>query len=337
MNPVFVTVLVFVGVAGLIGVSSWLHPISPFLSSPSLPTLHTTFFVSPEVVKWHEVAPPTISSVYAPLSSLMRSVSSSFSGLIDVRTTSSVASPASLISEEALTTYYAALMNVFRRHSFTNEEFIGMKKNDEGRFMFFEELAEAAVAGGDFAPFRGSFAAWEGLDRRVITDLRVLPVPASLSSFHVSLVSWYVYHADTARAFGDPSLVLEDGKVLLQTYAAKAKTDAPKFSALQGTRSFSFISRAQAQSLIVFGGKVLNLTEACVSGLSYLVGPPVGGALFVYTATLAVNPYMYHLFTPGVWVIGRSLPVPGICTRIGFDTHPSGIATVLFWGSSLMP
>lgn len=336
MNPVFVTVLIFVGVAGVIGVSSWLHPISSPFSSQSSFRTYTFPRVSDAPVQWHRTLPSSslsAPSLITPTPSFIRGVSS-FS---DVRATSSVVSSAPPISEDALTTYYTALMNVFRRHSFTNEEFIGMKKNDEGRFMFFEELAEAAVAGGDFAPFRGSFAAWEGLDRRVITDLRTLAVPASLTSFHASLVSWYMYHTDTARAFGDPSLVFEDGKTLLQVYATKAKTDAPKFSALEAKRSFSFIPRAQAQSLIVFGGKVLNLTEACVSGLSYLVGPPVGGALFVYTATLAINPYMYHLFTPGVWVIGRSLPTPGVCTNIGIDAHPSGIATVLFWGSSLTP
>lgn len=272
---------------------------------------------------------------------------------IKMPTVSAIPDSSLNIKKSVKTSNYAnGIVDVWSKTSFKAEDFNQMKKDKNGRPFSVEELAKQAEVMGVSSIEKRSFEAWSDLDQQVVEELKKVPINSSLSSTQKDLISWYKYHSDFAKKMADQSLSKEEIKKLNNDYSVKTKHYLPilqkKIAAVLDGEidKFAlqdyFINTAKAiGGAPAFGGLVVSYNEICLTGFSFTVFGVQGGWMWIYYATMAIvtpatGARANYVIYPSVHIKGKSVPVPGVCTRILVDAHPSGMATVILYGSSLI-
>lgn len=242
--------------------------------------------------------------------------------------------------------YIGALIKIWESASFSEENFNQIKKDKNGRILSVEELALKAETIGISEEYKRSFRAWRELDDKVIEKLKTEPIDKKYSDAHKSMLRWYKYHAEYAGKLAKDDLSREQIKKLNEDYARNAKYYIPSLhrkltETIEGPEAQfvlwkNLINNARAiAGSPYFGGLIFSYSEFCLSGFSFIVIGTQGGWMWIYYATMAIGGRMNYVIIPSGYILGRSLPIPGVCARAGVDTHPSGIAVVYLYGSSL--
>ena len=239
--------------------------------------------------------------------------------------------------------YSANVLDVWRKNSFTGEEFASIKKNKDGRVLSLEELIQESIQGGNSEALKLSFKTWQMLDERTVNDLKNISVGSQLLFSHQSMISWFQYHSQVAGKLGKENLSQKEINNLFNQYSEKAKIETPKFqqALVPIKKSFGsvFISEAQAQtegSFYHFGGLVASYGDFCTNGFAVIIAGVKGGLLWIYYPVLTANPYLYKILAPSYYELGRALWGPGVCNK-AYVNYAIGIAQILFFGSSATP
>lgn len=245
--------------------------------------------------------------------------------------------------KKSLEDYSVKILEAWSKNGFTEEEFVSIKKNKDGRLLSLEELIQQAIQGGNSEELKFSFKAWQMIDERTLNNLKNISVSSQLFSVHQSMVSWFQYHSQTAEKLSKENLSSGEINNLFNQYLEKAKVEVPKFqqALVPIKESFSsvFIPKAQAQTEPVFyhfGGLVVSYADFCTNGFAVVIKGVKGGLLWIYYPVLTANPFLYKMLAPSYYVLGRALSGPGVCNK-GPINYPQGIAQILFFGSSATP
>lgn len=248
--------------------------------------------------------------------------------------------------------YVNSIVDIWSKTSFSAEEFDEIKKDKNGRPFSVEELAKQVEIMGVSTIEKKSFEAWSRLDQQVVDELKKVPINSSLSSTQKDLISWYRYHSDFAKKMADKELKKEEIKRLNEDYLKNTSYYLPTLQK-KITKAFNgeadqfvlfdgLIKTAKALGgFPAFGGLITSYGEICLTGFSFTVSGVQGGWMWIYYATMAIitpasGSRANYVIYPSVYIKGKSIPGPGICTRVLVDAHPSGIATVILYGSSLV-
>lgn len=252
------------------------------------------------------------------------------------------------INEDILVNYKKELVNVWSKSSFSEEDFKKLKKDKNSRPFSVDELARQAEIMGITDEMYYSLRAWSEFDERILKELKAMPINKKQSDLHRNMIRWYKYHANFASKLANKSISREEIKSINTDYLKNEKYHLPslhrKLAGSEGDSNNQFvlwkyvINNAQAVGgAPQFGGLITSYSEVCITGFSFIVTGTQGGWMWIYYAsmTIAGGARMNYVIVPGGYIKGKSLLVPGLCTRIGIDAHPSGVATVLYYGSSL--
>lgn len=242
--------------------------------------------------------------------------------------------------------YAKEMVAAWSNTSFNVDNFEKIKKNKDGRPLTLEELAKQAEIIGMSDELAKSIEAWKYLDERTIDEFKKMPINKNISKTHKSVIAWYKYHANFAGKLANINLSKTEIKKINNEYFKNADRYLPplqrKLSEVIGEPNHLaflfdyFIKNAKAFAGVPdFGGKILSYSEICITGFSFYVFGNQGGWFWIYYATMPIGGRMVYAIVPGGQILGKTVPVPGICTRILVDAHPSGAATVWYYGSSL--
>lgn len=252
--------------------------------------------------------------------------------------------------------YYSKYANITKEVSFSQDELNIMKKRSEvsnengqkgDKLLLLEELIEVAKKEGNSKELKVSFMAWANLDKRVVAELKKIPIKQSIFETNQEIASWFQYHGLIAERFGGGSLnflEMENLAKEFKTYAAehiglygesiaKAQKKDPAF--------FTFINKAEASGcgLLQFGGRITGYT-LCNLGTIHAVIGTCGGAVLFTWAVQAANPFLWHnIYTPGVAVLGKSVINPAQVCPLGFPPFVTFIPAsdiAIFYGTSLV-
>lgn len=236
--------------------------------------------------------------------------------------------------------YLAEIANILSKSGFSEKEFEKIEKNKNGRPLSFEELLEKAAFGGNSEELKNSFFAWKSLAERTLKDFKAGGASSATTD---KIIPWLDYYVKTANKLSSENLSLAEIKILSEQYRQKFENEAPKFQGLapaENTFSFikSFIKPAMAQStgFYDFGGLVISYTDTCTTGVAVAIKGIHGGVLWIYYGVWVINPYLYSMMVPSYYVLGKAMWGPGVCNK-GMLTYPMGIASVVYFGSSLTP
>lgn len=247
--------------------------------------------------------------------------------------------------------YVKELVDVWSKVSFTDEDFKSLKKDKNGRPFTVDELSRQAEIMGMTDDIYNSLKIWSELNNNVSGELRSMPVNKKQVSVHKSMISWYKYYSDFANKLANKNFSRDEIKKINSDFLKNSKYQLPslhrKLAGMEGDSNNQFvlwkyvIKNAQAiGGAPQFGGLITSYSEFCITGFSFVVLGVQGGWMWIYYATMAIitpasGARANYIIHPGAYIKGRSIFGPGICTRILVDAHPSGVATVYLYGTSL--
>lgn len=262
-------------------------------------------------------------------------------------------------SRDEIENYYTELLKTQQAvGGFTAGEFAVIKKDENGRPLFPEELFSLAENGDNSEGLKISFGAWQRLSEKYSVNLKKMAVEDALLSTHQTLIDWVEYFIETHQKLASGNLSKAEIDNLLSQYRQRARTELPKIQKVlslnQPTASVSlnrilnsipvFIPKkvfAQAETVTCdFGGAVDYLYTNCCNGVGlFLQSVPgrnfCGGALMLDFLEI-IRYYEYGYFGPGACILGKARRGPGVCSIPEEDcaTSSFGSGAIMYFGSA---
>lgn len=245
--------------------------------------------------------------------------------------------------------YGDKLVEIWGKSSFSEDELGVLIKDKDGRPMSVEEIGKKMEIVGTTEAYVAALGGWQNFETRVVEEFKKASISSDNSSLHKSIISWYKYHISYIDKL-KKSTSTSEIKNLNKEYFTNVDLNAPNIKArmaeLFGRKIENdyaikrlLIKIANAAPILTysFGGRIISYVDTCSSGIAFFVAGLKGGLMWLYYSTWALNPYLYRIVVPNYQILGESILIPGVCTKVPPVAYPQGMATILYFGTSLTP